>query len=216
MVAPPVSRQSNAPAVQAAVDPIAALGLTRPAPGGDPAPGLQDCSPPARRRLHPDRCRRLPAAAQAQAVAPPPARPGRTYTGNPVSLDFQQADLRAVLRVFAEISGLNIVIDPAVQGTVDVALKDVPWDQALDIILRANKLGYLVDGTMVRIAPLNVLADEESAAAEARRRAGAVRRAAGADQDAELREGRGTAGAADQERAVASAAQCRSIRAPTR
>jgi len=45
---------------------------------------------------------------------------------------------------------------------VDVALRDVPWDQALDIILRANKLGYLIDGTIVRIAPLTVLADEES------------------------------------------------------
>jgi type IV pilus assembly protein PilQ len=88
-------------------------------------------------------------------------RPGRVYTGNPVSLDFQGADLRAVLRMFSEISGLNIVIDPAVQGSVDVVLKDVPWDQALDLILRSNKLGYLVDGTIVRIAPLNVLADEE-------------------------------------------------------
>ena len=63
--------------------------------------------------------------------------------------------------MFSEISGLNIVIDPAVQGSVDVVLKDVPWDQALDLILRSNKLGYLVDGTIVRIAPLNVLADEE-------------------------------------------------------
>ena len=86
----------------------------------------------------------------------------REYTGHPVSLDFQGADLRAVLRTFAEISGLNIVIDPTIQGTVDVALRDVPWDQALDIILRANKLGYVVDGTIVRIAPLTVLADEEA------------------------------------------------------
>jgi type IV pilus assembly protein PilQ len=84
------------------------------------------------------------------------------YTGNPVSLDFQGADLRAVLRTFSEISGLNLVIDPTIQGTVDVALRDVPWDQALDIILRANKLGYVVDGTIVRVAPLTVLADEES------------------------------------------------------
>jgi type IV pilus assembly protein PilQ len=90
------------------------------------------------------------------------SRSNRTYTGNPVSLDFQQADLRAVLRVFSEISGLNIVIDPAVRGTVDVALRDVPWDQALDIILRANKLGYMVDGTVVRIAPLTTLAEEEN------------------------------------------------------
>ena len=85
----------------------------------------------------------------------------KQYTGHPISLDFQGADLRAVLRTFAEISGLNIVIDPAVQGSVDVSLRDVPWDQALDIILRANKLGYSVDGTIVRVAPLNVLADEE-------------------------------------------------------
>ena len=78
-----------------------------------------------------------------------------------MTLDFQGADLRAVLRTFSEISGLNLVIDPTIQGTVDVALRDVPWDQALDIILRANKLGYVVDGTIVRIAPLTVLAAEE-------------------------------------------------------
>ena len=86
----------------------------------------------------------------------------RRYSGDPVSMDFQAADLRAVLRTFAEISGLNVVIDPQVDGTVDVALTDVPWDQALDVILRANQLGYVVDGTVVRIAPLGVLADEES------------------------------------------------------
>jgi len=67
-----------------------------------------------------------------------------------------------VLRTFSEISGLNIVIDPKVQGTVDVALRDVPWDQALDIILRGNGLSYSVDGTIVRIAPVAVLADEEA------------------------------------------------------
>lgn len=84
----------------------------------------------------------------------------RTFSGDPITLDFQGADLRAVLRTFADISSLNIVIDPSIQGTVDVALRDVPWDQALDIILRANKLGYSVDGTIVRIVPMNVLAQE--------------------------------------------------------
>jgi type IV pilus assembly protein PilQ len=91
-----------------------------------------------------------------------PGAAGQRFTGFPISLDFQGADLRAVLRTFAEISGLNIVIDPTIQGTVDVALRDVPWDQALDIILRANRLGYTVDGTVVRIAPLTVLADEQA------------------------------------------------------
>jgi type IV pilus assembly protein PilQ len=109
-----------------------------------------------------------PTAPQAPVVPPTVSQPasalpaqGRGYTGQPVVLDFQGADLRAVLRTFAEISGLNMVIDPTVQGSVDVALRDVPWDQALDIILRANKLSYVVDGTIVRIAPLTVLADEE-------------------------------------------------------
>jgi type IV pilus assembly protein PilQ len=85
----------------------------------------------------------------------------RTFTGKPISLEFEGADLRAVLRIFAEVSGLNVVIDPAVRGTVDVAMRDVPWDQALDAILRANKLGYVLNGTIVRIAPLAALAEEE-------------------------------------------------------
>ena len=156
----------------AAVDPIAALGLdgtgaARPRPAvaatAADAPGQAGRAGAA-----------LPPAAPAAGQAPvqPPAAdqtlPGvprgneRRFTGNPVSLDFQGADLRAVLRTFSEISGLNIVIDPAVTGSVDVALRDVPWDQALDIILRANKLGYLVDGTIVRIAPLTVLSEEEA------------------------------------------------------
>jgi len=110
-----------------------------------------------------------PVATPAQAV--PPATPGQAptgapdtarYTGHPVSLDFAGSDLRAVLRTFSEISGLNIVIDPTIAGTVDLKLTDVPWDQALEIILRANKLGYALDGTVVRIAPLTVLAEEEA------------------------------------------------------
>lgn len=103
----------------------------------------------------------------------------RQFSGDPVTLDFQGADLRAVLRTFAEISnGLNIVIDPTIQGQVDLSLRDVPWDQALDIILRANKLGYSVDGNIVRIVPLNVLAaenEERRKLAEAQALAGELR-----------------------------------------
>jgi type IV pilus assembly protein PilQ len=149
--------QTLAAANPAAVDPIAALGLDRKSTSErrPAAAGLllaAQAQPAAQQ----------PAAQQPAADQPGTPRPGqRRFTGNPVSLDFQGADLRAVLRTFSEISSLNIVIDPAVTGSVDVALKDVPWDQALDIILRANKLGYIVDGTIVRIAPLTVLADEE-------------------------------------------------------
>jgi type IV pilus assembly protein PilQ len=143
-------------------DPIAALKtpnapVLRQAPpvGVEPAriqpgPQVQVAAPAARAQAAPAAQPPQPAVAQAPR-----------YTGNPVSLDFQGADLRAVLRTFSEISGLNLVIDPSINGTVDVALRDVPWDQALDIILRANKLGYVVDGTIVRIAPLTVLAAEE-------------------------------------------------------
>jgi type IV pilus assembly protein PilQ len=102
------------------------------------------------------------AAAPQQPAAPPPPAGAQRFTGFPISLDFQDVDLRAVLRTFSQISGLNIVIDPSIQGTVNVNLRDVPWDQALDIILKANRLGYVVDGTVIRIAPLTVLAEEEA------------------------------------------------------
>ena len=140
-------------------------------PAQDPIAVLTAPPPPARAQVAPPAIQAPPVAVPPQQPAPTapvpgPASLGTTtptrYTGHPVSLDFQGADLRAVLRTFAEISGLNIVIDPTIQGTVDVALRDVPWDQALDIILRANKLGYMVDGTIVRVAPLTVLAEEES------------------------------------------------------
>jgi type IV pilus assembly protein PilQ len=122
----------------------------------------------------------MPTAGRPLGQTPPPQTPTvqqptpalqqqtgeRVYTGDPISLDFQGVDLRAVLRTFAEISKLNIVIDPKVQGAVDVSLRDVPWDQALEIILRSNRLGYVVDGSIIRIAPLEVLAEEERARSE--------------------------------------------------
>jgi type IV pilus assembly protein PilQ len=179
-VTPPSPRLPASTGQGAVGDPIAALGLDTAPTAVPPAsaaasPGTPSSRAPALKVL----TQSIPAATQAAAPAPAqaPTMPaqgaagapgpqslgaqGRQYSGHPVSLDFQGADLRAVLRTFAEISGLNIVIDPAVTGTVDVALRDVPWDQALDIILRANKLGYTIDGTIVRISPITVLASEE-------------------------------------------------------
>ena len=98
--------------------------------------------------------------------------PGQTaggqqeFTGDPISMNFQNADLRAVLRVFADDRGLNIVIDPSVQGEVNVALTEVPWDQAFDIILRTNGLDYEVNGTVVRIASVQRFRDEAQARRE--------------------------------------------------
>ena len=81
----------------------------------------------------------------------------RRYTGAPADFDFQGADLRMVLRSFAELGGLNLVIDPGVTGTIDIKLTQVPWDQALDVILKTAKLGYIVEGTVVLVVPLSVL-----------------------------------------------------------
>jgi type IV pilus assembly protein PilQ len=183
-VMPPSTRNANPDAAtvdtvlahvdSTAVDPIAALGLgtlESPRPRVTPAAsavaqagqgGRAGAALPQTPPTSPGQPPPQAPASPAQTL-PGVARAGeRRFTGNPVSLDFQGADLRAVLRTFSEISGLNIVIDPAVTGSVDVALRDVPWDQALDIILRANKLGYIVDGTIVRIAPLTALSEEES------------------------------------------------------
>jgi type IV pilus assembly protein PilQ len=117
-----------------------------------------------------DRASASTPSGRTQRTEPAPRQPGesspRQFTGHPISLDFQDVDLRAVLRTFSEITTLNLVIDPDVKGTVDVSLHEVPWDQAFDIILRANQLDYTVEGTIVRIAPVAVLQKE----AEARRK----------------------------------------------
>ena len=140
--------------------------MAEPEPESEPEPEAQ-----REREPEPESASERPTPSADEREVTPSSQPTQSpvtggqstqFTGDPVSLDFQNADLRAVLRTFAEISSLNIVIDPSVQGSVDVALRDVPWDQAFDIILRANTLGYLVDGTIVRVAPLSVLADEEA------------------------------------------------------
>jgi type IV pilus secretin PilQ/predicted competence protein len=84
----------------------------------------------------------------------------KQYFGEPISLDLRDADVREVLRSFAKISGLNVVIQPGVKGTVTVSLDSVPWDQALDIILKTNSLGYELEGNIMRVAPISVLQNE--------------------------------------------------------
>ena len=186
--APPASAQGVLQSPQAAAAPQGQVPPQVAGPGGPARAGASRRRPP---RVRWD-SRRSPSA------------PAQRFTGFPVSLDFQGADLRAVLRTFAEISGLNVVIDPSIQGTVDVALRDVPWDQALDIILRANRLGYVIDGTIVRIAPLTVLADEE---AQRQKLTEAQALAGHADDDdahLELRARRAGPAAVDGHRAVAA------------
>jgi len=90
------------------------------------------------------------------------------YVGEKISIDFQDADLVHVFRLIADISGYNIVVSPDVKGKFSLRLTDIPWDQALDIILRNYGLSKTKDGNIVRIAPTSVLAREEEAIAQAK------------------------------------------------
>jgi type IV pilus assembly protein PilQ len=85
----------------------------------------------------------------------------KKYTGHPISLDFKDGDLQDIFRLFHDISGLNIVVNPGVSGKVTLSLTEVPWDQALDLILKTNNLGYTQEGNVVRIAKLSDLQREE-------------------------------------------------------
>src|SRR5207245_1006520 len=87
----------------------------------------------------------------------------RVYTGEPISLNLKDADLKDVLRTFAELTGLNIAVDPGVTGSVTVDFVDVPWDQALDIILRQNNLSYVLEGNVMRVGTLSRLSEEATA-----------------------------------------------------
>lgn len=94
------------------------------------------------------------------------SRPG--YQGEKISLNFQNVEVRAVLQVLADFTGLNIITSDTVSGSLTLRLKDVPWDQALDIILQAKGLDKRKSGNVVWIAPRDELATREKLALEAR------------------------------------------------
>jgi type IV pilus assembly protein PilQ len=90
-----------------------------------------------------------------------------TYTGKKISLDFQDADIVPIFRLLADISGYNIVVSPEVKGRLTMKLINVPWDQALELILKTFSLGKSVQGNIIRIAPYKVFAQERQEAAKA-------------------------------------------------
>jgi len=77
---------------------------------------------------------------------------GNKYTGAPISVNLKNVDLQDFFRLIHEISGLNVVVDPGVKGTLTLVLDNVPWDQALDIVLKNNDLDKQLDGNVLRIA----------------------------------------------------------------
>jgi type IV pilus assembly protein PilQ len=89
------------------------------------------------------------------------AQPSKRYTGRKISLDFRDADIRNIFRLIAEVSGLNIVIGGDLKGRVTIRLVEVPWDQALEVVLQSQSLGMVRAGNVIRIAPIEKLRKEE-------------------------------------------------------
>jgi type IV pilus assembly protein PilQ len=100
------------------------------------------------------------AAEQKAQMAQAPAASGSKYTGEPISVNLKDVDLKDFFRLIHEISGLNVVLDPQVKGTLTIVLDDVPWDQALDIVLKNNDLSRQLEGNILRIATVQTLKKE--------------------------------------------------------
>jgi type IV pilus assembly protein PilQ len=100
------------------------------------------------------------AAEQKVQMEQKPAVNGAKYTGEPISVNLKDVDLKDFFRLIHEISGLNVVLDPMVHGNLTIVLDDVPWDQALDIVLKNNDLSRQLDGNVLRIATVDTLKKE--------------------------------------------------------
>jgi len=92
--------------------------------------------------------------------------PQNVYSGRKLSLDFKDADIKNILRLIAEVSNLNIIVADEVTGKITMRLVDVPWDQALDVILQSKRLDKRQAGNVVRIAPVDALRREDQASLE--------------------------------------------------
>ena len=103
-----------------------------------------------------------PPSTPLQGLAQKAAGTGRekSYFGEPIDLKVTNADVTDVLRTFAQISGLNVIVQPGVTGQVTAELENVPWDQALEQVLKINNLDYELDGNVMRIAPTETLKKE--------------------------------------------------------
>lgn len=124
----------------------------------EPSPVMTEAVSPAR-----------PEPAKREDLAAP-----KKYVGRKISLDFQDADISNVLRLLADVSGFNIVIGDDVKGKVTLKLINVPWDQALNIVLKMNNLGQVREGNIIRIATVANITkqqDEEAHVKEAKSKA---------------------------------------------
>ena len=156
-----VQQTPSAILVELLSPPIAAA----PRPGAPPAvappvvPGVSAAAAPL-----PAPPAAAPSAVLATAAPPAAGVPG---TGR-LSMDFKDADINNLLRIIAEVSGMNVIAGQDVSGRVTVRLVNVEWQQALDVILKINNLGYELDGNIIRVAPQSKLEAERKAREDAR------------------------------------------------
>ncbi len=101
-----------------------------------------------------------PAASSPTAVVSQDQLTPARYTGSPISVNLKNVDLQDFFRLIHEISGLNVVVDPSVKGTLTLVLDNVPWDQALDIVMENNDLDKQLDGNVLRIATKETMKKE--------------------------------------------------------
>ena len=130
---PPATPQSGTPASATEQNPAT---QSAAAPQNPPAQGMMET--------------------HAQAAAPANPR----YSGEPISVNFKDVDLKDFFRLIHEISGLNVVLDPSVRGNLTLVLDRVPWDQALDIVMANNNLDKQLDGNVLRIATKETIKNE--------------------------------------------------------
>jgi type IV pilus assembly protein PilQ len=152
--------QSTLPAI-ATTEQAAAAPLPPPASVTPEALRAKDAAQTLRHDLVKDAA---PAAGQAAVpggTVAPTDESKPVYTGEPISVNFKDVDIKDFFREIHEISGLNIIIDPNVSGSVTLVLDSVPWDQALDIVLKNNGLGRTMEGNVLRIARLSTLTGEQ-------------------------------------------------------
>jgi type IV pilus secretin PilQ/predicted competence protein len=164
-----VFTQRALPGAEAGTE-VAAAGAPPPAPrpAPAPAPAARAPSSPVLVGSGPDVRQQDPPRAAVETLedAPPPSA-RKLYYGQPISLDLKDADVHNVLRLIAEVSNLNIVATDDVTGQITLRLFDVPWDQALDIILQVMNLESVQEGNVLRISTVKRLREEREELARA-------------------------------------------------
>ncbi len=139
--------------------PTATLASLQQGVGPGPDPGAPTAASSAGATARKEEKGKTEATAVPKPVAAQAAQAAQ-YTGEPISVNLKDVDLKDFFRLIHEISGLNVVLDPNVSGSLTIVLDDVPWDQALDIVLRNNNLDKQLEGNVLRIATRETLKKE--------------------------------------------------------